>query len=229
MNLQALIFDLDGTIADTEEAHRQAFNATFIHLGLWWDWSPARYAGLLSVSSGVDRLHAYIDTLRDTPAEKARLHATVPAIHAVKSELYAEVLRNGGPPLRPGVRLLVAEARAAGLAVAVVTTTSTANAHAVLRRHFHGEIDLVVGVDEVAKRKPAPGVYLRALSLLRRPAEACVALEDSATGLRAAKAAGLTTVVAPTRWTIGQDFCGADFLLRDLTELHLGQLQRALA
>lgn len=229
MTLEALIFDLDGTLADTEEAHRQAFNAAFIRLGLWWDWSPARYAQLLSVSSGVDRLHAYIDTLRDAPAEKARLHATVPSIHAVKSELYAEALRNGGPPLRPGVRLLVAEARAAGLAVAVVTTTSTANAHAVLRTHFHGEVDLVVCVDEVAKRKPAPDVYLRALSLLRRPAEACVAFEDSVNGLRAAKAAGLTTVVTPTRWTIGQDFAGADFLLRDLTELHLERLQPAPA
>lgn len=229
MSLAALLFDLDGTVADTEEAHRQAFNAAFIRLGLWWDWGPARYAALLAVSTGIGRLHAYVDSLRESPAEKARLHAIVPSIHAVKSELYAEVLRSGGFPLRPGVRLLVTEARAAGLAVAVVTTSSTANAHAVLRRHFHGEIDLVVCVDEVAKRKPAPDVYLRALSLLRRPAEDCVAFEDSANGLRAAKAAGLVTVVTPTRWTADQDFAGADFLLPDLAGLHLERLQRAHA
>jgi len=71
MSLKALIFDLDGTMADTEELHRQAFNAAFIKLELWWDWSPQRYAALLEVSGGIERLHHYVDSLKAAPAEKA--------------------------------------------------------------------------------------------------------------------------------------------------------------
>jgi HAD superfamily hydrolase (TIGR01509 family) len=229
MTLEALVFDLDGTMADTEELHRQAFNAAFIRLELWWDWAPARYSELLGISSGVDRLHGYVDALEAGPQERARLHAIVPRIHAVKSEIYIELLRAGQPPLRPGVKRLIGEARSEGLKIAVVSTSATANAMAVLGNHFNGEIDLVVCVDEVPRRKPAPDLYQRVLSLLRKPAEACVAFEDSANGLRAARAAGLATVVTPSRWTLAQDFAGADLVLRDLSALRLDQLQHAHA
>ncbi len=110
MSVQALIFDLDGTIADTEEIHRQAFNAAFIKLELWWDWGPSLCCDLLEVSGGTDRLHHYVDTLNASPQEKARLHAIVPVIHYTKSQIYAELLRAGQPPLRPGVKRLIDEA-----------------------------------------------------------------------------------------------------------------------
>ena len=216
MSLKALIFDLDGTVVDTEELHRQAFNAAFIKLELWWDWSPLRYAELLEVSGGVERLHHYVDSLMAAPAEKARLHAIVPVIHYTKSEIYAELLRAGQPPLRPGVKRVVTEAQQEGLKVAVISSTASANARQIVDRHF--SVDLLVSAEEVAKRKPAPDLYLRALSLLRLPAEDCMAFEDSANGLRAARAAGLATVVTPSRWTLAQDFTGADLLLRDLSE-----------
>jgi HAD superfamily hydrolase (TIGR01509 family) len=226
MTLEALIFDLDGTMADTEEVHRQAFNAAFIKLELWWDWGPLRYCELLEISSGAERLHRYVDSLKVDAAENARLHAIVPAIHATKSEIYIDLLRNWKPPLRPGVKRLVGEARDQGLQVAVVTTSATANARAVLDNHFKGEIALLVCADEVARRKPAPDIYLRTLSLLRKPAGACVALEDSANGLRAARAAGLATIVTPSRWTMAQDFAGADLLRPDLAELSLEEVRR---
>ncbi len=226
MTLEALIFDLDGTMADTEELHRQAFNAAFVRLELWWDWGPPRYSALLDVSGGLDRLHRNVDAPEASPQEQTRLHAIVPRIHAVKSEIYIELLRAGQPPLRPGVERLIGEARSEGLKIAVVSTSATANAMAVLGSHFNGEIDFVVCVDEVPRPKPAPDLYHRALSLLRKPADACVAFEDSANGLRAARAAGLATVVTPSRWTLDQDFAGADLLLRDLSELRLEQLQR---
>ena len=222
MSLQALIFDLDGTLADTEETHRQAFNAAFIKLELWWDWGPARYAKLLAVSGGLERLHHYVESLKTGTAEKARLHAIVPVIHYTKSEIYAELLRAGRPPLRPGVKRLVAEAQQEGLKVAVISSTASANARSVLDIHFRQPgIDLLVCADEVARRKPAPDIYRRALSLLRKPAEACIAFEDSANGLRAARDAGLATVVVPSRWTVEQDFSAADFVLRDLSEFDL--------
>ena len=226
MTLEALIFDLDGTMADTEEAHRQAFNAAFIRLELWWDWAPPLYSELLAVSGGVERLHYYVDTLKADAREKARLHAIVPSIHAVKSEIYLELARAGKPPLRPGVKRLVGEAQEQGLKVAVVTTSATANARAVLDTHFAGGIDLLVCADEVARRKPAPDLYLRAAALLRKPAAACVAFEDSANGLRAARAAGLTTIVTPSRWTLAQDFGGADARLHSLEETTLDEVRR---
>jgi HAD superfamily hydrolase (TIGR01509 family) len=226
MTLEALIFDLDGTMADTEEVHRQAFNAAFIKLDLWWDWGPLRYSELLEVSSGVERLHRYVDSLDATPSEKARLHAIVPVIHFTKSEIYLDLLRHWQPPLRPGVKRLVGEARDAGLQVAVVTTSATANARAILDNHFKREIDLLVCADEVAHKKPAPDIYQRALSLLRKPAGACVALEDSANGLRAARAAGLVTIVTPSRWTMAQDFTGADLLRPDLEATGLEDVRR---
>ncbi|HEX6319645.1 MAG TPA: HAD-IA family hydrolase [Burkholderiales bacterium] len=216
MSLKALIFDLDGTVVDTEELHRQAFNAAFIKLELWWDWSPLRYAELLEVSGGIERLRHYVDSLKAAPAEKARLHAIVPVIHYTKSEIYAELLRAGQPPLRPGVKRVVTEAQQEGLKVAVISSTASANARQIVDRHF--SVDLLVSAEEVAKRKPAPDLYLRALSLLRLPAEDCMAFEDSANGLRAARAAGLATVVTPSRWTMAQGFTGADLLLRDLSE-----------
>ena len=226
MTLEALIFDLDGTIADTEEVHRQAFNAAFIKLELWWDWGPLRYSELLGISSGIDRLHHYVDSLRVDAAEKSRLHAIVPVIHFTKSEIYIELLRNWKPPLRPGVKRLIGEARDEGLKVAVVSTSSTANARGVLDNHFKGEIDLLVCADEVARRKPAPDIYQRALALLRKSAGACVAFEDSANGLAAARAAGLVAMVTPSRWTMAQDFAGADALRPDLEGTTLEDVRR---
>ena len=226
MTLEALVFDLDGTMADTEEVHRQAFNAAFIKLELWWDWGPLAYSELLEVSSGAERLHRYVDSLKVDAAERKRLHAIVPVIHFTKSEIYLELLRHWQPPLRPGVKRLVGEAHDQGLRVAVVTTSATANARTILDNHFRGEIDLLVCADEVAHRKPAPDLYLRALSLLRKSAGACVALEDSANGLRAARAAGLVTVVTPSRWTMAQDFAGADLLRPDLEAIGLEDIRR---
>jgi HAD superfamily hydrolase (TIGR01509 family) len=226
MTLEALIFDLDGTMAETEELHRSAFNAAFIQLDLWWDWGPLTYAELLEVSGGVARLHRYIERLKASAAEKARLHATVPAIHRTKSHICLELLRAAQPPLRPGVKRLIGEARDQGLKVAVVTTSATANALAVLGNHFRGEIDLLVCADEVSRCKPAPDLYQRAAALLRKPAHACVAFEDSANGLRAARAAGLATVVTPSRWTVEQDFRGADALRADLGEQCLDEVRR---
>jgi len=226
MTLQALIFDLDGTLADTEELHRQAFNAAFIKLELWWDWGPLTYCELLAVSSGADRLRHYIDRMKVSADEKRRLHAIVPAIHATKSEIYLELLRAGQPPLRPGIRQLIGEARDEDVRVAVVSSTTSANALTLLATHFNGEIDLLVCGDEVARRKPAPDLYQRALSLLHEPAASCIAFEDSANGLRAARAAGLATIAAPTRWTMAQEFAGADALTPDLRTMSLAEVRR---
>lgn len=220
MSIEALIFDVDGTLADTEETHRQAFNYAFVRFGVRWEWSKQAYRQLLHTSGGKERLIHYIEALPASPAEKARLHRLVPAIHAAKTELYTELIADGRCPLRPGVRRLLGEALGAGLELAIASTTSSANVHALLTRHLGAGatrwFSSIVSADLVAEKKPAPDIYVLLLSTLGLPATYCVAFEDSANGLHAAKAAGLFTVVTASQWTAGDDFGDADLELSSL-------------
>jgi HAD superfamily hydrolase (TIGR01509 family) len=220
MTLEALIFDVDGTLADTEETHRQAFNATFVGFGLGWDWSPQRYADLLSVSGGKERIEYYIGTLGLSAAERDRLKVLVPAIHQTKTRLFTELIADGRAPLRPGVARLIGEAQAAGVRVALASTTTGANVEALISAHLgrdaYRRFAVIACGDQVQAKKPAPDIYQLVLGALGLPAAACIAFEDSANGVRAAKAAGLYTVVTPTLWTAAQDFAGADLLLPSL-------------
>lgn len=230
MTLRALIFDVDGTLADTEEAHRQAFNAAFIELELWWDWSPQLYAQLLRVSGGKERIERYIETLRVTPEERARLRPLVSLIHDTKTRIYKDLLESFRLPLRPGVADLIDEARAAGVGLAIASTTTSANVgvlvRAALGRGAMNWFTTIAAGDVVENKKPAPDIYHRALQGLRLPAECCMAFEDSLNGLRAAGAAGLFTVVTPTRWNAGEQFDGAQLLLNTLGETNLPALER---
>lgn len=233
MTLRALIFDVDGTLADTEEAHRQAFNAAFIELELWWDWSPEQYARLLRVSGGKERLAHYIGTLKVTPAVRARALSSVELIHATKTRIYKDLLESFKLPLRPGVCRLIGEARARGITLAIATTTTSANleplVNAALGRGAMNWFAMIAAGDSVANKKPAQDIYQRALLGLRLPAQSCIAFEDSANGLQAARAAGLFTVVTPTRWNIGQQFGAAQLLLNTLEEIDLPKLERSHA
>lgn len=217
VRLRALLFDVDGTLAETEEAHRRAFNLAFVEHELRWYWGPSEYAGLLTVSRGLDRIMHFIDTLNLPAAEGSRLKELAPAIHRTKSSVYAESVASGNVFLRRGVARLLHEARAAGLRLALVSTSAATNLtvllEAALGQGTHSWFDCVASAQDVARKKPAPDLYLHALVELRLPARCCVAFEDSANGVKAARAAGLYTVVTPSRYTAGQDFIEADLLL----------------
>jgi HAD superfamily hydrolase (TIGR01509 family) len=232
MTLQALIFDVDGTIADTEEVHRQAFNAAFLAMDLGWSWGADEYMSLLKVSGGTERLSHYISILRLSPAEKQRLSGLVPAIHREKTRLYYELIGDGRAAARPGVARLMGEAREAGVKLALAATSTTANVEAlvsaVLGAKALGWFGAVASADEVAQKKPAPDLYRRIVGTLRVPADGCVAIEDSANGVLAAKGAGLYTIATPSRWTATQDFSQADLVQPSLDEPPLG-LQRIAA
>jgi HAD superfamily hydrolase (TIGR01509 family) len=224
MTLRALLFDVDGTLADTEELHRSAFNDAFRQFSLGWDWGRSLYAELLAVSGGAERIAAYIDRLEVPAAEKMRLRRLVPLVHGEKTRIYRELLASGRAPLRPGVERLIGEARAAGLKIGLAATSASAGVQA------QGiAIDALVCADQVARKKPAPDLYERLLATLRVAAEACVAFEDSANGLAAAKAAGLFTVVAPSRWTLAQNFSAADLVLPTLEGFGLPELEALCA
>ena len=220
MSIDALVFDVDGTLADTEETHRRAFNGAFDQLGLGWAWPTDFYRSLLQVTGGKERIVHFIDGLALPAAETARLIALVPAIHARKTVLYTDAVRDGAVTLRDGVQRLIEQARTAGCRLAIASTTTAANIDALLQVTIGPQgRDLFAAIacgDEVRAKKPAPDVYRLALQRLGVQAAAAVAFEDSEPGLQAARAAHLWTVVTLNPWTSGGDFSAAALVLPSL-------------
>lgn len=214
--LRALIFDVDGTLAETEELHRRAFNETFAAQGLGWHWSRDTYRRLLKTTGGKERIAAFL-------AEIGAEGGDIAALHRAKTRRYTDLMAQGGLRLRPGVADLIARARADGLRLAIATTTSRPNVEALARACFGQPAETVFPViaagDEVAAKKPAPDVFQLALARLRLPPAACLAFEDSRNGLLSARAAGLRVVVTPSAYTGDEDFTGAWRVLPDLTGL----------
>ena len=217
--LRAIIFDMDGTLADTEELHRQAFNLAFRETGCALDWSRHEYRQLLCISGGRERLRY---CLQQIGVDSAELEQTVDAVHRRKSTLYRQLLVSDRMALRPGIRRLVRECRAAGLKLAIATSSSTDNVDTLLRRTFGSTgrelFPVVVTCDHVAAKKPSPAVYLRALSELRLEAQHCIALEDTVNGNLAALAAGIKTVITTHPLTRDDEFPGAALVLNHLGE-----------
>jgi beta-phosphoglucomutase-like phosphatase (HAD superfamily) len=218
--LRAVLFDFDGTLVDSEELHRQAYNLTFLKFHLGWSWNAAQYEQLLGISGGSDRIVAYINGLKQARAESDRLRRLVPGMYRAKTKLYGELLADGTHRLRPGVLRLFGEAREHGIKIGIAATSALRNVHPLLATAFAGApgqaIGSVVGAEMVERKKPAADIYRLLLSTLRVSAADCVAFEDSTNGLAAARSAGLCTIVTPSRWTGRQDFAGADLLLDKL-------------
>ena len=228
--LQALIFDVDGTLADTEHSHLRAFNEAFAQEGLPWLWTEAQYTTLLDVSGGKERItHYWRQQQPDLKIiDSAAFTDTVQRIHDQKTAVYESLVNNGGVTLRPGVLRLIERAHAAGLQLAIATTTSPVNIAALLRAAIGPDWSRFFVVIEDAstapRKKPHPQVYLQTLARLKLPAANCLALEDSSNGLKAALAAGLPTVITKNSFTEHHDFEGALCVLADLGATTLEEL-----
>lgn len=229
MSLRALIFDVDGTLAETEEAHRRAFNETFRQAGLDWHWPVEEYTRLLTTTGGKERIRRYRDELAVTfPTDEQ-----IAALHERKTARYADILRDGDLKLRPGIRELIGAAREAGLKIAIATTTSRSNVTVLCEACWgicaEHVFDVIAAGDEVQAKKPAPDVYLLVLARLGLDADQAIAFEDSMAGLRAASAAGLRCAVTPSLYTRHEEFHGADWVCPDLSPSSLsGSLLKLL-
>ncbi|KSV66789.1 hypothetical protein N182_34795 [Sinorhizobium sp. GL2] len=215
MTIRALVFDVDGTLAETEELHRAAFNETFVERGLGWRWDRDLYRDLLRTTGGRERILEY--------AGRVGAHVDAAAIHRRKTEIYNERIGTGRIALRPGVPELFALARRKGWALAIATTTTRPNVVSLLEvtlgRHAIGWFASMRTGEDVLAKKPDPEVYKLVLSDLDLPACDCIAFEDSANGLRAARAAGLRTIVTPSLYSADDDFDGADLIVPTLDVL----------
>ncbi len=221
--LKALLFDVDGTLADTErDGHRPAFNAAFREFGLDWDWDVALYGRLLAVTGGKERMKFYVERFRPDYHKPADFDDLVAELHQAKTRHYTELLAQGGIPLRPGVKRLLQEAREAGLTLGVATTTTPENVTALLKHSLAEDgadwFAVIAAGDIVPAKKPAPDIYVWAMQQLGLAPEQCLAFEDSENGIRASRGAGLKTVVTVNDYTVDHDFGGALAVLSDLGE-----------
>jgi HAD superfamily hydrolase (TIGR01509 family) len=219
--LSALIFDVDGTLAETEEiGHRVAFNQAFVQAGLNWDWSVPLYGELLEQAGGKERIQLYLDQHQPTVVPPMPRADWVAALHADKSQYYQQLLQAGKIPLRPGVRRLIQEAREAGVRLAIATTSALANVLALLETTLGPDspswFEVIAAGDIVPAKKPAPDIYKYVLQEMALSPANCLAIEDSHQGLQAALQAGLKTIITINRYTQYQDFAGATLVLNHL-------------
>ena len=220
--LRAVLLDVDGTLADTEEIHRLSFNAAFADAGLDWEWGRDLYHDLLAVTGGKERIRYYLQRERPDFELPADADAFIAGLHGSKTGHYIAALASGEVPLRPGVERLLRDIRTAGLRLAIVTTTTPDNITALLEHSFseraHDWFEVIAAGSVVPSKKPAPDIYEYALAQLRLPAQACIAIEDSLNGLQSARAAGVVTLVTVNTYTAQQDFTGAALVLDHLGE-----------
>lgn len=231
MSLTAIIFDVDGTLADTErDGHRPAFNAAFAEAGLAWQWNEALYGELLAITGGKERIRHFATRHDPIFLAHADSENRIARLHAAKTRHFLALLESGAIPLRPGVAQLIAESRAEGMRLAIATTTTLENVTTLLRVNLgptaESWFDVIGAGDIVPAKKPAPDIYHWVLQRLALPGGSCLAIEDSAHGLAASLAAGVPTLVTPNAYTLGQDFSGALAVISDLGVADLTYLRR---
>ena len=223
MTIKAIIFDVDGTLADTEDAHRKSFNKAFAENNLDWNWDVELYDKLLKVTGGKERIKYFVSDFLTSYVKPENFDDFVRNLHAVKTIHYTSMMRAGDVPLRPGIKQFINDAHKAGITLAIATTTTPENVSALLE----------VGLDQnwanyfaangcgdiVPHKKPAPDIYNWVLNELKIAPADCIALEDSYNGLRSSLAAGIKTYITTNHYTRNQDFTGAAAVLEDLSNL----------
>ena len=200
--MNAILFGSISTLADTSEIQRDAFNQAFTEHGLDWTWDRETYAGLLDSNGGRDRVAAFA-------AERGE-DVDADAVHATKSRIYQQALRETDVSPRAGVVETMRAAKDRGHQLALVTTTSADNV-AALRDALSGQVDfsdfgVVVDQSQVSARKPDPEAYEVAMRTLGVTADESVAIEDNLGGVESARSAGIDVVAFPNGNTVSHDF-----------------------
>ncbi|MBE9146884.1 HAD family hydrolase [Planktothrix mougeotii] len=219
--LQALIFDVDGTLADTErDGHRVAFNQAFNQVGIPWNWSIDSYGKLLAIGGGKERIRYYIEQYEPNFLSTENLDDLIVNLHELKNQYYRKLLDQGLIPLRPGVQRLIQEAREKEIRLAIATTSALPNVLALLENTaIHPDwFEIIAAGDIVPAKKPAPDIYFYVLEKLGLNSADCLVFEDSHHGFLASKQAGLKTIITVNDYTKNQDFTDAVLVVNHLGE-----------
>ncbi len=206
-NLEALIFDVDGTLADTEEAHRLAFNQSFKHFKLNWFWSKSEYWTLLKISGGKERIKYYSLSIRK---ENVLSNSLINEIHNYKNLIYQSSLEEKKIKLRPGINQLIADLHKNKIKIGIATSSSFNNINKLLticmNKYWRDAFNAIETSDSTPTKKPDPSVYKNIISKLNIDPKCSIAIEDTPNGLRAASCAGLKTIVTVHEMTKNLDF-----------------------
>ncbi len=211
--MQALIFDCDGVLVDTErDGHRVAFNKAFQALGIDADWTVPLYGELLIIGGGKERMRHYFDKHGWPEGRPESKDELIALLHKTKTDFFTDIIASGDLPLRPGISRIVDEAIAAGVRLGVCTTSAPKAIDQVLDlfgAERKARFEFVLAGDVVSKKKPDPEIYEMAKQTLGLPVSECVVIEDSRNGLLAATGAGLPTLITTSAYTVEEDFTGA--------------------
>ena len=218
--MEALIFDCDGVLVDTErDGHRVAFNRAFAAMGIAAEWDVALYGELLEVAGGKERMRHFFNG-NGWPEGVTDQDGFIRALHKSKTDLFMAIIGAGELPLRPGVARLVDEAIAADVDLAVCSTSNERAVNLVVETLLgidrKARFKAILAGDVVSRKKPAPDIYDLALARLGHAPGECVVVEDSRNGLLAAKGAGMRCVITTTGYTAPEDFTEADLVVPQL-------------
>jgi beta-phosphoglucomutase-like phosphatase (HAD superfamily) len=217
MELQALLFDCDGVLAETErDGHRVAYNRAMQELNIKAEWTVEEYAELVLISGGKERLKYYFGREPDRFPPVQYNQELIHEIYLKKTAIFKNLTNKGDMPSRSGVFRIVREAHEENILLFVCSTSHRESVEALIR-HNYGEVccswftELFCG-DIVERKKPAPDIYVLAQEKHRLSGEKCFIIEDSRNGLLAAKGAGIHCLITPSYYTFGEDFSGADLV-----------------
>jgi HAD superfamily hydrolase (TIGR01509 family) len=223
--LKALIFDVDGTMADTEQhGHLPACNEAFATLGFSIQWSWEEFKAMLPISGNAQRMKLALTQKGTLPT--AEIDAAVQRLTALKKKLYIEKYVKS-LPLRAGVAELIQEAVQRGIRLAIVSTTHEEQIHALLRQHLSWATEHfvpILGKDSGIKTAPESPLYTRCLAELGTSVAETLVIEDSDVGLQAARRAGLRCAVIYNDYTFGEGFAGAVLVAPSLKHINIDWL-----
>ena len=222
MNLSAVLFDVGGTIAESEEVHRQAFNDAFKEFGLTWYWDEAIYRELLLIGGGKERITYYLKRAWPEMLKQKNITGYIESVHKIKVEIYQDYLNDFKLKARPGILRLIKELKKENIRLAIVSDTTEVNLKNLFKKGLNIDLDECFEVLAhggcTIKKKPSPDIYLWALEKLRLPAEACIVIEDSPRGVESAINAGLGVIVTPSIYTKNESFKLGELIISDLGE-----------